>query len=282
MNHNHKTNALWLNTPDRRARLQEYLSRNRLTTFGYTSVPEEAKVSKVQHHFDSVAHCYDFMNTLLSVGIHYLWKRQAMNALQPGRGQRVLDVCGGTGDLSVLASQKVGPGGQVVLYDINLKMMQAGASMRRRQTPGAPITCVQGNAEQITFPEASFDAVTVGFGIRNVTHMEKAFQEMYRVLKPGGKLMCLEFSQPMWLWLRWLYDQYSFKVMPWLGELLVGNRQAYTHLPETIRLFPLPQELKGLLESVGFEDVYYRRLTNGIAVIHIGRRPQSDAHRCKT
>ena len=131
------------------------------------------------------------------------------------------------------------------------------------------INYVQGDAEQIAFPDQCVDGIMVGFGIRNVTHMEKGFKEMYRVLKPGGKMICLEFSKPTAALFRWLYDVYSFYVMPFLGEVIAGNRQAYTHLPESIRLFPLPDELKEILMKVGFSDVIYRRLTNGIAVIHL-------------
>jgi demethylmenaquinone methyltransferase/2-methoxy-6-polyprenyl-1,4-benzoquinol methylase len=128
---------------------------------------------------------------------------------------------------------------------------------------------VQGDAECISFPGRHFDAAMVGFGIRNVTHMQKGFEEMYRALKPGGKLMCLEFSKPTWPVFRWLYDFYSFYIMPFIGELLVGSKKAYTHLPESIRMFPLPNELSNLLKKIGFSQITYRRLTNGIAVIHL-------------
>jgi demethylmenaquinone methyltransferase/2-methoxy-6-polyprenyl-1,4-benzoquinol methylase len=178
-------------------------------------------------------------------------------------------VCGGTGDLAILAARAIGPAGQVAIYDINRAMIQAGLHKVVDTEIETRLWHVQGNAESISFPDGHFDAAMVGFGIRNVTHMKKGFEEMYRVLKPGGKFMCLEFSKPTWPVFRWLYDFYSFYIMPFLGELLVGSQKAYTHLPESIRMFPLPHELSKLLEIIGFSQITYRRLTNGIAVIHL-------------
>jgi demethylmenaquinone methyltransferase/2-methoxy-6-polyprenyl-1,4-benzoquinol methylase len=184
-------------------------------------------------------------------------------------GDRILDVCGGTGDLAILAARAIGPAGRVVIYDINRAMIQAGIHKVIDTEVEDRLGYIQGNAESISFPDRHFDTAMVGFGIRNVTRMEKGFEEMYRVLKPGGKLMCLEFSKPTSPVFRWLYDLYSFYIMPVLGQLLVGNRKAYTHLPESIRMFPLPDELSELLKKIGFSQVTYRNLTNGIAVIHI-------------
>jgi demethylmenaquinone methyltransferase/2-methoxy-6-polyprenyl-1,4-benzoquinol methylase len=242
--------------------------------FGFQQVPEGEKVAYVRRHFDSVAHVYDFMNTLLSFGIHYAWKRAAVRALGLKGGERVLDVCGGTGDLSLLAARRVGPAGRVILYDINEAMIREGRSKRERERDQERrwIRYALGDAEKIAFPARSFDAAMVGFGIRNVTHMERGFAEMCRVLKPGGRMICLEFSRPTFPVFRWLYDVYSFYIMPWLGEMIAGNRQAYTHLPETIRLFPLPDELSAILKGAGFSRVTYRRLTNGIAVVHLAEK----------
>lgn len=239
--------------------------------FGYEQVPEDEKTRRVIRHFDSVARQYDFMNTLLSFGIHYLWKRQAVGMMDLKPGDRVIDVCGGTGDLAVLASRSIGPSGQVTIFDLNRAMMNAG---RRKVLSNAvcPVTYVQGNAETISFPANTFDAAMVGYGIRNVTRMEKGFEEMYRVLKPGGRMMCLEFSKPVWPVFRWLYDIYSFHIMPFLGGLIAGSRGAYTHLPESIRTFPLPDALSAILERIGFRNVTYRRQTNGISVVHIGTK----------
>lgn len=242
------------------------------TCFGYLTVPEDRKVDLVRRHFNTVATKYDFMNSLLSFGTHHSWKRIAIRMMHLRKGDRVLDVCGGTADLSLLAAADTGPSGRVVLYDINWMMMEAG----RPKVAGSPfagqIAYVQGDAERISFADESFDAAMVGFGIRNLTHMEQGFREMHRVLKPGGKLMCLEFSEPVSGWFRFLYDFYSFYVMPAVGKILAGSRHAYTYLPESIRLFPPPDELKGQLEEIGFRDVSYRRLTDGIAVIHVGTR----------
>lgn len=263
----------WRDKLGRQSMLDHQIRQDKTAAFGFEVVPEKEKTEHVRQHFDSVAEKYDLMNTLLSGGIHYLWKRQAMTALEPKPGEKVLDVCGGTGDLSILAHKKVGPKGLVTVFDINQAMMQAGRKTKKKQRIRSKLTYVQGNAEQISFPDATFDKTIVGFGIRNVTHMMQGFSEMYRVLQPGGRMVCLEFSKPVWPFFRILYDFYSFTIMPRLGELLVGSWKAYEHLPETIRLFPLPDELADILTEIGFEDVQYERLTNGIAVIHSGTKP---------
>lgn len=240
------------------------------TFFGCFSVPEGEKVNRVRRHFNAVAARYDFMNTLLSFGTHHIWKRLAVRLVDLRKGDRVLDVCGGTGDLSLLAARETGDSGCVVLYDINWAMMRSGRLKGASSPYARNIAYVQGDAESIAFKNDSFDATMVGFGIRNLTHMERGFQEMHRVLRPGGKFMCLEFSEPAPPWFRSLYDFYSFHLMPFLGEILAGSRHAYTYLTESIRLFPNPDRLKSLLEDIGFSRVTYRRFTNGIAVVHLG------------
>ncbi len=240
--------------------------------FGYRKVPRDEKVQWVLRHFNTIAGYYDIMNTVLSFGIHYLWKRTAIRMMALKPGDRVLDVCGGTGDLSVMALKAMREKGEVVLFDINREMMLAGRRKGSNRKYRQQIDYLQGNAEAIPLPDNSFDAAMVGFGIRNVTDMEQGFSEMHRVLKPGGTLMCLEFSIPTSPVFRWLYDFYSFTIMPWAGQVLVGSRQAYTYLPESIRLFPMPDELSAILEGIGFEKMTYRRLTNGIAVAHVGKK----------
>jgi demethylmenaquinone methyltransferase/2-methoxy-6-polyprenyl-1,4-benzoquinol methylase len=241
--------------------------------FGYRQVPENEKVHWVRRHFNTVAARYDLMNTLLSFGIHYLWKRVAVRALNLEEGAQVLDVCGGTGDLALMAAAKIGSAGRVTLYDINRSMIEAGLAKIEASDAGRRIHFIQGDAEHICFGDNCFDAAMVGFGIRNVTHMQQGFGEMYRVLKPGGQVMCLEFSKPTHTVFRWLYDWYSFQIMPFLGDLIVGSRNAYLHLPESIRLFPSPDELADMLATLGFKQVHYQRLTNGIAVIHTAVKP---------
>ncbi len=238
--------------------------------FGYRRVPAAAKGGLVLKHFNTVAARYDLMNTLLSFGLHLLWKRTAVKMLGLKPGDRVLDVCGGTADLALLAARVVGPQGRVLVYDINRAMLAAGRP-KVACSPLAPrIHYLQGDAERLSCPDASFDAAMVGFGIRNLTHPEQGFREMHRVLKPGGRLMCLEFSQPTWAWFRWLYDLYSFYFMPLAGKIMVGSWQAYTYLPESIRMFARPQELSAVLAGIGFSQVRFRRLTNGIAAVHVG------------
>ncbi len=263
---------IWCSDPWEHKEKNDHVSPEKTAHFGYKKVHEDEKVKWVMRHFDTVARKYDLMNTLLSFGIHHLWKRVAVRMLKLKAGDWVIDVCGGTGDLSVLAAKAVGSGGRVVLYDINRKMMEMGKAKVGRSPFRETITYVQGNAEQISFPDQRFDAALVGFGIRNLTHMEEGFKEIHRILKPGGKLICLEFSKPTAPFFRWLYDMYSFHIMPYLGGLIVGSKQAYTYLPQSIRLFPLPGELSAILENIGFSGVTYRKLTNGIAVIHLGQR----------
>ncbi len=263
---------MWRSDPWEHKDKNEHVSPEKTVRFGYQKVPEDEKVKWVMRHFNTVARKYDLMNTLLSFGIHHRWKRVAVRTLRLNAGDWVIDVCGGTGDLSVLAAEAVGSLGRVVLYDINRKMMEMGKPKVGRSPFRETITYVQGDAEQISFSNQRFDAALVGFGIRNLTHMEEGFKEIHRILKPGGKLMCLEFSKPTAPFFRWLYDMYSFHIMPYLGGLIVGSKQAYTYLPESIRLFPLPSELSAILENTGFSGVTYRKLTNGIAMIHLAKK----------
>jgi demethylmenaquinone methyltransferase / 2-methoxy-6-polyprenyl-1,4-benzoquinol methylase len=246
---------------------------NSTTYFGYRRVAEADKEKLVRRHFDTVARKYDLMNTLLSFGLHHLWKRAAVNLLSLKPGDRVLDVCGGTADLAIRAARIMGPAGRVVVYDINWAMMAAGRPKVEHAGLAPRIRYIQGDAECLACPDACFDAALVGFGIRNLTHPQAGFAEMFRVLKPGGRLMCLEFSRPKTAWFRGLYDLYSFYAMPAIGKIMVGSWDAYTYLPESIRMFSQPEELAAVLTDIGFTGVSYRRLTNGIAVIHLGVKP---------
>ena len=238
--------------------------------FGYRIVRADEKVKLVTNHFDAIAARYDLINTVLSFGLHHRWKKTAVNILELKSGQQVIDVCGGTADLAIMAARTVGPSGAITVYDINPAMMRLGRLKARKVSLEDRIRFVQGNAEQISLPDDHFDAAMVGFGIRNVTRMEKGLAEMHRVLKPRGRFLCLEFSQPAHGAFRRLYDFYSFQVMPRIGRLFTGSSQAYLYLPESIRLFPSPEGLSEILEHVGFSHVAYRLLSKGIAAIHMG------------
>lgn len=265
-------NPKWYDARKRNEQMDEHVQKSGLASFGLRTYQENEKHLAVRRHFNRVAPKYDFMNSLLSMGIQHVWKRAAVRMLGIQPGNKVLDVCGGTGDLSILAARRTGPTGKVVIYDINHAMIQAGRHKIDPHPDLSQITYVQGDAEQISFPDHSFDVAMVGFGIRNVTHLKRGFGEMRRVLKPGGRLLCLEFSRPANRLFRSLYDFYSFNIMPFLGELIVGSAESYACLPETIRMFPLPDELTAMLTAIGFEKVRYQAMTNGIAVAHVGIR----------
>uniref|UniRef100_A0A7V4G9B7 Demethylmenaquinone methyltransferase n=1 Tax=Desulfobacca acetoxidans TaxID=60893 RepID=A0A7V4G9B7_9BACT len=230
-----------------------------------------AKTLEVKRHFDAVARRYDLMNTILSFGLHHLWKRRTIRLLGLKPGERVLDLCGGTGDLARLAAAQVGPEGRVLVYDLNRAMMAVGRPKAARRGLADRIHWVEGDAECLALPDAGVDAVVVGFGVRNLAHLEAGLGEMRRVLKPGGRLAVLEFSRPTPPLFRRLYDLYSFCLMPRLGQLLAGSREAYTYLITSIREFPLPETLSRLILDAGFTSVTYHPLTYGIAVIHLAR-----------
>lgn len=237
------------------------------THFGFQKVNESEKARKVADVFDSVASRYDLMNDLMSGGLHRLWK--AFTIAQSGvrEGSRVLDIAGGTGDLSLAFAKKVGKSGQVVLTDINNAMLSRGRD--RLLDKGYPVPATQCNAEFIPFKDDTFDCVTVAFGLRNMTHKDQALAEMRRVLKPGGRLLVLEFSH-VWKPLAPLYDFYSFNVIPKVGQLVTQDAASYQYLAESIRMHPDQETLKGIMESVGLEKVEYFNLSLGIVALHRG------------
>lgn len=247
-----------------------------MTHVGFAPIPVAEKTGWVRRQFSGVAHRYDLMNTLLSFGIHYWWKHAAVTMMALAPGERVLDLCGGTGDLAVMAARRVGDAGTVILYDINREMMRVGRAKPSRKALRRKIRFVEGDAEAMALADASMDAVVVGFGMRNLTRMDRGFQEILRVLRPGGRMVCLEFSRPRAPVMRRLYDLYSFRLMPMLGEVITGSRDAYRYLPESIRLFPQPNDLAMLLRDIGFTQVGYRFLTNGIAAVHKASKPGRD------
>jgi demethylmenaquinone methyltransferase / 2-methoxy-6-polyprenyl-1,4-benzoquinol methylase len=263
-------NPRWFDVEKRKEQLDDFVRATGKARFGIREFAEEKKADAVRIHFNRVAPKYDFMNSLLSLGIQHTWKRAAVRMLGVQPGDRVLDVCGGTGDLAILTARRTGPTGQVVIYDINFAMMQAGRHKIDPFPDLSSISYVQGDAERIAFPDDTFDCAMVGFGIRNLTHLKQGFSEMIRVLRPGGRLLCLEFSRPTNPVFRGLYDFYSFNIMPILGQLLVGSAESYACLPETIRMFPLPDELAAMLTDIGLARVRWKSMTNGISVAHVG------------
>jgi demethylmenaquinone methyltransferase/2-methoxy-6-polyprenyl-1,4-benzoquinol methylase len=239
------------------------------THFGYEKIPEEAKAAKVRDVFDRVAGHYDLMNDLMSAGLHRVWKAFAVALSGVREGQRVLDVAAGSGDLSRAFAKRVGASGQVWATDINGNMLAVGRD--RLLDDGMVCPAVQCDAEKLPFPDGYFDCVSVAFGLRNMTHKEKALAEMARVLKPGGRLLVLEFSK-VWKPLEKAYDLYSFTVLPWLGEKIAKDGNAYRYLAESIRMHPDQEELKGLMEQAGMEKVEYFNLAAGVVALHRGYR----------
>ena len=237
------------------------------THFGYESVDERDKARRVRGVFDSVAGKYDLMNDLMSGGLHRAWKAYTVMVANLQPGQRVLDIAGGTGDLSRAFAKKVGRHGQVVHTDINEAMLRTGRE--RLLDAGLILPTVVCDAEKLPFADGHFDAVSVAFGLRNMTHKDVALREMARVLKAGGKLLVLEFSQVAKP-LRRAYDLYSFKVLPRLGQLVAGDADSYQYLAESIRMHPNQAELKQLMKSNGFGHVDYHNLTGGVVALHVG------------
>jgi demethylmenaquinone methyltransferase/2-methoxy-6-polyprenyl-1,4-benzoquinol methylase len=246
------------------------MSERETTHFGYQQVPVEEKAGRVREVFDSVASRYDLMNDLMSLGIHRLWKRHAVALAGVRRGQRVLDLAAGTGDLAERFSGIVGSQGQVVMSDINAAMLSRG---RERLTNLGRVGNLQyalANAERLPFVSEHFDCVTIGFGLRNVTHKEWAIQEMFRVLRPGGRALILEFSHPTSKAFSRVYDLYSFNVLPVLGRMVTNDAESYRYLAESIRMHPDQETLRGMMESAGFERCDYFNLTGGVVAIHRG------------
>lgn len=243
---------------------------NSTTHFGYKTVAKEDKVAMVADVFHSVAAKYDLMNDLMSGGIHRLWKRYTINCSGIRRGQRVLDLAGGTGDLTARFSRIVGEEGQVVLADINNSMLQVGRCKLRDMGVSGNVSYVQADAEALPFPDNHFDLVTMAFGLRNVTEKQNALDSIYRVLKPGGRLLVLEFSKPTHKALNHVYDRYSFSILPKLGKLFANDEDSYRYLAESIRMHPDQDSLKNMMLLSGFEAVEYHNLTGGIVAMHRG------------
>jgi demethylmenaquinone methyltransferase/2-methoxy-6-polyprenyl-1,4-benzoquinol methylase len=237
------------------------------THFGFESVPEDDKARRVRGVFDSVAPRYDLMNDLMSMGLHRAWKAYTVLVANLREGARVLDIAGGTGDLALAFAKKVGATGQVVHTDINEAMLRTGRA--RLLDAGVAVPTLVCDAEKLPFADGHFDAVSVAFGLRNMTHKDAALAEMNRVLKPGGKLLVLEFSKVARP-LEKVYDWYSFSVLPRLGRLVAGDDASYRYLAESIRMHPGQQELKSMMKKGGFGHVDYHNLTGGVVALHVG------------
>jgi demethylmenaquinone methyltransferase/2-methoxy-6-polyprenyl-1,4-benzoquinol methylase len=240
------------------------------THFGYKTVDEGEKEGLVAGVFDSVASKYDIMNDVMSFGIHRIWKKIAMQHTGLKPGDCALDVAGGTGDLTMQLSRQVGPTGKVIISDINASMLEEGRKRLLDKGYGGNIEFVEANAEDLPFADNSFDCITIAFGLRNVTHQDKALQSMYRVLKPGGRLLILEFSKPVTPFLNKAYDLYSFNILPKMGKLIADDEKSYRYLAESIRMHPDQETLKQLMQQAGFERCTYHNMTGGIVALHKG------------
>lgn len=242
---------------------------DKTTHFGFQEVVETEKAGRVAGVFDSVASKYDIMNDVMSVGLHRIWKAFTVRQAQVRPGMKVLDIAGGTGDLAKAFAKQAGPTGEVWLTDINGSMLAAGRD--RLLDAGLTLPLAQCDAEKLPFPSARFDVVSVAFGLRNMTQKDVALAEMQRVLKPGGRLLVLEFSR-IWQPLAPLYDAYSFSVLPWLGKKIAGDSDSYRYLAESIRMHPPQDELAKLMERAGFDSVKWFNLTAGVCALHVGTK----------
>ncbi len=246
------------------------MSEKDTTHFGYKEVDADAKAGMVADVFHSVASRYDLMNDLMSGGIHRIWKRFTIELSGVRRGDSVLDIAGGTGDLAARFSRIVGEEGRVVLADINDSMLAVGRDKLLDTGHHGNIEFVQADAQYLPFPDESFDCITIAFGLRNVTEKETALRSMLRVLKPGGRLLVLEFSKPQSDLLSKAYDAYSFRVLPLMGKLVANDSESYQYLAESIRMHPDQETLKGMMEEAGFDRVEFHNMTGGIVALHRG------------
>ncbi|WP_444920473.1 bifunctional demethylmenaquinone methyltransferase/2-methoxy-6-polyprenyl-1,4-benzoquinol methylase UbiE [Microbulbifer sp. CnH-101-G] len=248
--------------------------KDRKTThFGYQEVPVEEKAGRVAEVFHSVAARYDVMNDLMSGGIHRLWKRFTIELSGARPGQKILDIAGGTGDLTARFSRIVGASGQVVLADINESMLRVGRDRLLDRGIAGNVVPVQADAQYLPFPDNTFDCITIAFGLRNVTDKDLALRSMLRVLKPGGRLLVLEFSKPESKLLERVYDHYSFRLLPFMGKLVANDAESYRYLAESIRMHPDQETLKQMMVDAGFVDCEFHNMTGGIVALHRGIKP---------
>lgn len=243
------------------------------THFGYRKVSKQDKAKHVGQVFSSVASRYDLMNDLMSMGIHRLWKRFTIELSSVRSGHRILDIAGGTGDLTMQFADRVGTDGEVVLADINQEMLEVGRERLIDRGYAGRVDYVQANAESLPFPDNHFNVVSIAFGLRNVTDKDLALREMTRVLRPGGKLLILEFSKPVNPLLNRAYDAYSFRALPLMGRLVAGDSESYQYLAESIRMHPDQETLKGMMESAGLVQCKYHNMTGGVVALHAGVKP---------
>lgn len=243
---------------------------NNKTHFGFTQVPVNEKVHLVANVFHSVAEKYDVMNDLMSFGIHRLWKKMAIDLLGVHKGQVILDIAGGTGDLTAKISEKIGKTGKIILSDINSSMLSVGRDRMIDKRIFENIAFAQANAEILPFADNTFDRLIIGFGLRNVTDKDAALRSMYRVLKPGGRALILEFSKPTLPGLKSIYDVYSFTILPWLGKKILNDADSYRYLAESIRMHPDQETLKNMMQNTDFENVDVHNLSGGIVAVHRG------------
>jgi demethylmenaquinone methyltransferase/2-methoxy-6-polyprenyl-1,4-benzoquinol methylase len=243
------------------------------THFGYETVPLEEKQGRVDDVFHSVARRYDLMNDLMSGGLHRPWKDALVTAVNPpktGKAFKLLDLAGGTGDVAFRVVDAGGPGTRVTVCDINAEMLAVGRERAEQRGYDQAVTFEQGNAEELPYPDRSFDCVTIAFGIRNVPRIERALSEAFRVLRIGGRFLCLEFSAVDMPGLDRLYELYSFQVIPRVGQAVTGDREAYQYLVESIRKFPKPKAFAGMIEAAGFRRVSFTQMTGGVVALHSG------------